>query len=55
LVGIEAQAVPDPALQRAVDIPYLVGDPAKLLRTTGWSPAITLEQTLRDMVDAQAH
>jgi GDP-4-dehydro-6-deoxy-D-mannose reductase len=55
LVGIEARAVPDPALQRAGDIPYLVGDPAKLRRATGWSPAITLEQTLRDMVDAQAH
>ena len=55
LVGVEAEPVPDPALQRAGDIPYLVGDPAKLRRTTGWSPAITLEQTLRDVVDAQAH
>ena len=55
LVGIEAQAVPDPTLQRAGDIPHLVGDPTKLRRTTGWFPAISLEQTLRDMVDAQAH
>jgi GDP-4-dehydro-6-deoxy-D-mannose reductase len=55
LVGVDAEPVPDPALRRAGDIPYLVGDPAKLRRTTGWSPTITLEQTLRDMVDAQAH
>jgi GDP-4-dehydro-6-deoxy-D-mannose reductase len=55
VVGVEAEPVPDPALQRAGDIPYLVGDPVKLQRTTGWAPAITLEQTLRDMVDAQAH
>jgi GDP-4-dehydro-6-deoxy-D-mannose reductase len=55
VVGVDARPVPDPALQRAGDIPYLVGDPARLRRTTGWSPAISLEQTLRDMVDAQAH
>jgi GDP-4-dehydro-6-deoxy-D-mannose reductase len=55
LVGVEAEPVADPGLQRAGDIPYLVGDPAKLLRATGWSPAIKLEQTLQDMVDAQAH
>ena len=55
VVGVEAEPVPDPALVRAGDIPYLVGDASKLRRTTGWSPTITLEQTLRDMVDAQAH
>jgi GDP-4-dehydro-6-deoxy-D-mannose reductase len=55
LVGIEAEPVADPALVRTHDIPYLVGDPAKLRRATGWSPTITLEQTLRDMMDAQAH
>jgi GDP-4-dehydro-6-deoxy-D-mannose reductase len=55
LVGVEAEPLPDPSLRRAGDIPYLVGDAGKLRRATGWSPAITLEQTLRDMVDAQAH
>jgi GDP-4-dehydro-6-deoxy-D-mannose reductase len=54
-VGVEAEPVSDPALVRAGDIPYLVGDASKLRRTTGWSPSITLERTLRDMVDAQAH
>lgn len=55
LVGVSAEPVSDPALARTVDIPYLVGNPGKLRGTTGWCPTLTLEQTLRDMVDAQAH
>lgn len=55
LVGIRAEAVPDPALTRVGDIPFLVGNADKLRQATGWSPTLTLEQTLRDMVDAQAH
>jgi GDP-4-dehydro-6-deoxy-D-mannose reductase len=55
LVGVNAEPAPDPSLVRAADIPYLVGDPSKLRDATGWSPTRTLEQTLRDMVDAQAH
>lgn len=54
-VGVTATPVPDSNLKRAGDIPHLVGDPAKLCRATGWSPAIPLEQTLHDMVHAQAH
>jgi GDP-4-dehydro-6-deoxy-D-mannose reductase len=55
LVGVNAEPVSDPHLVRTGDIPYLVGNARKLERATGWSPTITLEQTLRDMVDAQAH
>jgi GDP-4-dehydro-6-deoxy-D-mannose reductase len=55
LIGIAAEPVPDPSLVRSGDIAYLVGNAGKLQRTTGWSPTITLEQTLREMVDAQAH
>lgn len=55
LVGIRATPVPDPSLVRGNDIPHLVGDPTNLRRVTGWSPTLSLEQTLRDMVDAQAH
>jgi GDP-4-dehydro-6-deoxy-D-mannose reductase len=54
LVGLQAEPVPDPTLIRAGDIPYLVGNPTKLRRATGWSPSIVLEQTLREIVDAQA-
>jgi GDP-4-dehydro-6-deoxy-D-mannose reductase len=55
LVGVRAEPFPDPSLVRANDIPHLVGDPTKLRRATGWSPTLSLEETLRDMVDAQAH
>lgn len=55
LLGVQAEPVPDPSLVRTEDIPHLVGDPGKLQRTTGWTAVIPLEQTLRDMVDAQTH
>lgn len=55
LMGLRAQPVPDPSLLRTADIQHLVGDSDKLRKATGWSPTIPLEQTLREMVDAQAH
>jgi GDP-4-dehydro-6-deoxy-D-mannose reductase len=55
IIGAEATASPDPSLVRSADIPYLVGDSTKLRRATGWAPAIMLEQTLRELVHAQAH
>ena len=55
IVGVDAVPVSDPALARAADIPYLVGDSARLRRDTGWAPAIPLERTLTELVDAQAH
>jgi nucleoside-diphosphate-sugar epimerase len=54
LVGLDAIPEADPAFLRAADVPYLVGDAAKLRAATGWQPAIPLETTLRDLVDAQA-
>jgi GDP-4-dehydro-6-deoxy-D-mannose reductase len=42
--------VSDPALQRPVDIPILVGDNGALRRVTGWEPTIPLEQTLADVL-----
>jgi len=33
--------------------PYLVGDAGKLRATTGWSPRRTLDDMLRDIIDAQ--
>ena len=53
IIGTRAAPCPDPVLVRRADIPYLVGDSTKLRRATGWAPAITLEQTLRELVDAQ--
>lgn len=34
--------------------PYLVGDSRKLQHDTGWQPTIPLDQTLSDLIDAQA-
>jgi GDP-4-dehydro-6-deoxy-D-mannose reductase len=54
LIGASVVPEPDPALLRAGDIPHLVGDPGRLHATTGWTPAHTFDQTLQDVVDAQA-
>ncbi len=45
---------PDARLMRPADIRHLVGD-ATRLRSLGWQPAIGFDQTLKDLVDAQAH
>ena len=49
-VGVTAIPEADPRLMRAADIPYLVGDAAKLTLATGWRSAIPLERTLGDLV-----
>jgi GDP-4-dehydro-6-deoxy-D-mannose reductase len=54
LMGVAVEPVADPALVRRTDIPHLVGDSTKLRRATGWAPAISLEQTLQGLVDAEA-
>jgi GDP-4-dehydro-6-deoxy-D-mannose reductase len=46
------ELVVDADLVRAVDVPRLVGSPAKLCAATGWQPEIPLEQTLRDVLQA---
>jgi GDP-4-dehydro-6-deoxy-D-mannose reductase len=43
----------DPELVRPVDVPRLVGSPAKLCAATGWEPAVDLHTTLQDVL-AQA-
>ena len=54
LLGAEVEPVPDPVLTRNLDVPYLVGDPTKLGRATGWRPTLTLDETLRGVIDAEA-
>lgn len=54
LIGVAAEPVPSRELTRARDIPYLVGDTRKLREATAWSPAVSLDATLRGLVDAQA-
>ena len=47
--GWVGRPVPDPALFRPGDIPYLVGDGSKL-QSLGWEPAYDLRTTVRDVV-----
>jgi len=41
----------DPARVRPIDQPLLVADASKLRAATGWEPALSIEQTLADMLD----
>jgi GDP-4-dehydro-6-deoxy-D-mannose reductase len=54
LIGTSAVPEPTAALVRSTDIPHLVGDSTKLRRAAGWAPSISFEQTLQELVDAQA-
>jgi GDP-4-dehydro-6-deoxy-D-mannose reductase len=54
-LGVHVTPETDPELMRPADIPNLVGDGSKLRAATGWAPTYTLDDTLRDTVDAQAH
>lgn len=51
--GVRAKLVPPSHPRR--EPPYLVGDSGKLQQHTGWHPTIPLDQTLSDLIDAQAH
>jgi GDP-4-dehydro-6-deoxy-D-mannose reductase len=42
--------VADPALQRPVDTPVLMGDNSKLRAQTGWEPQIPIDRTLADLL-----
>ncbi|MBX3173068.1 MAG: GDP-mannose 4,6-dehydratase [Gemmatimonadaceae bacterium] len=50
--GVRTPLSVDPALQRAVDVPALVGDPAKLRRDTGWTPRRSRTDIISDLIDA---
>ena len=54
LVAMAARRIeltPDPSLLRPVDLPVLRGDAAKLRTRTGWTPSLSVEQTLADLLD----
>lgn len=54
LVGHRVILETDPTLARPNDLLHLVGDPARLVDATGWHPTFSLDQTLEDLLDAQA-
>jgi GDP-4-dehydro-6-deoxy-D-mannose reductase len=54
LIGLSSQpmrVVLDPERLRPVDVPILQGDNSKLVRDTGWTPEIPLEETLAAVLD----
>lgn len=53
ILGIAPKREVDGSQVRREARPYLVGDAAKLHAATGWSPRRTLDDILRDVLDAQ--
>lgn len=53
-VDAEATVEVDPALVRKVEIPWLVGDHSKLRETTGWTPTLTCDDIIADLINATA-
>jgi GDPmannose 4,6-dehydratase len=53
-VGLSAEdhIVVDPAQFRPAEVDILLGEPAKASLVLGWAPEITLEDMIREMVDA---
>jgi GDP-4-dehydro-6-deoxy-D-mannose reductase len=51
LAGVELRLDTDASLARPIDVPVLRGDPAKLRAATGWEPRITLDDTLRAVLE----
>ena len=52
--GTRAELQPTSELVRPVDLPVLVGDPAKLRGTTGWAPRFDLSTAVDELIDAAA-
>jgi GDP-4-dehydro-6-deoxy-D-mannose reductase len=48
---IEIEAVPDSARLRPSDVPVVVGDCSKFHQRTGWQATISLQESLRDILD----
>jgi GDP-4-dehydro-6-deoxy-D-mannose reductase len=55
LLGITPKREVDGSQVRREARPYLVGDASKLRAVTGWRPRRSLDDTLKDVLDAQAN
>jgi GDP-4-dehydro-6-deoxy-D-mannose reductase len=51
IAGVPVEIREDPELMRGAEVMRSVGDPSKLKRTTGWSPRISLEDSLREVYE----
>lgn len=50
--GVKVPLSPDPTLVRAVDVPALIGDNARLRDATGWAPTRSTRDIIDDLVRA---
>jgi GDP-4-dehydro-6-deoxy-D-mannose reductase len=50
--GVNAAIEVEPALVRRAEVPWLVGDPAKLRGATGWAPALSCNDIIDDLINA---
>lgn len=53
-VGANAEVEIDPALVRRVEVPWLVGDATKLHNATGWTPSLSCDDIIADLINAPA-
>ncbi|MEM0906862.1 MAG: GDP-mannose 4,6-dehydratase [Pseudomonadota bacterium] len=51
----EDYLVIDPALFRPAEVDILLGDPTKAVETLGWTAKVSLEEMIKEMVDADIH
>ncbi|MGJ0507976.1 MAG: GDP-mannose 4,6-dehydratase [Methylocystis sp.] len=51
-LDMDRHLVIDPAFFRPAEVDVLLGDSSKARKTLGWKPEITLDQMIREMVDA---
>jgi GDPmannose 4,6-dehydratase len=51
-LDMETHLVIDPALFRPAEVEYLRGDASKARNVLGWESTTTLEELIREMVDA---
>ncbi|MGH9337699.1 MAG: GDP-mannose 4,6-dehydratase, partial [Vicinamibacteria bacterium] len=45
------EVVVDSERYHALDVPLMVGNPARLMNETGWAPRYSLHDTLRDLLE----
>jgi len=55
LIGVRVIPESDTRFLRAGDIPWVVGDGTRLRMETGWEPTWGLDETLQDVIHAEAH
>jgi GDP-4-dehydro-6-deoxy-D-mannose reductase len=48
---VRVEVRPDPERMRPNDMPLILGNPQRIHQEVGWAPAMTIEQTMSDLLD----